>query len=107
VESGVWWFGGIQSLFACFFEATAEKQTAGFLEYKCVVGSRLQTKSGGSGDEWWGFDDLDSTGFGLWTAPDQDTANLLPSTATTCHRHWYTVIRQTGASLSIEPRRAC
>jgi hypothetical protein len=59
----------MQCLFACSFEAIAEKQTAGFLEYKCVVGSRLQTKSGGSGDEWWwGFGDLDSTGFGLWTA---------------------------------------
>jgi hypothetical protein len=38
--SGVRWVDGLQCLFICSFEAIAEKQTAGFLEYKCVVGSR-------------------------------------------------------------------
>jgi hypothetical protein len=38
--SGVRWVGGLQRLFICSFEAIAVKQTAGFLEYKCIGGSR-------------------------------------------------------------------
>jgi hypothetical protein len=38
--SGVRWVVGLQCLFICSSEAIAQEQTAGCLEYKCVVGSR-------------------------------------------------------------------
>jgi hypothetical protein len=80
-------------LICLFFRSNCRDAGGGFPGVQ--VCCWLQTKSGGSGgDEWWGFVDLDSTGFG-YRQPSSINHYNMPSALVY------------GASLSIEPRRGC